>query len=87
MAAECIVIIISHRLYLFPEMDQVIWMEQGHAAVGTHETIKSEYEEYAKHYEAQTTNAEKEAQTTGAETEAQPGEQNAKAETGKEGAR
>lgn len=76
MAAECIVIIISHRLYLFPEMDQVIWMDQGRAAVGTHETIKSEYTEYAKLYEAQ---------TTGAEKEKQPGEQNAKAETGKEG--
>ena len=76
MAAECIVIIISHRLYLFPEMDQVIWMDQGHAAVGTHETICKEYAEYAKLYEAQ---------TTGAEKEAQPGEQNAKAETGKEG--
>lgn len=76
MAAECIVIIISHRLYLFPEMDQVIWMDQGRAAVGAHETIKSEYTEYAKLYEAQ---------TTGAEKETQPGEQNAKAETGKEG--
>lgn len=78
MASECIVIIISHRLYLFPEMDQVIWMDQGRAAVGTHETIKGEYAEYAKLYEAQTTSAEKEAQ---------PGEQTAKAETGKEGAR
>lgn len=35
MTSDSIVILLSHRLYLFPEMDQVIWMEHGHAAVGT----------------------------------------------------
>lgn len=30
MTSDSIVILLSHRLYLFPEMDQVIWMEHGH---------------------------------------------------------
>ena len=54
MASDSIVILLSHRLYLFPEMDQVIWMEHGHAAVGTHEEIMKKYPEYAKLYEEQT---------------------------------
>ena len=36
MAADCIVILISHRLYLFPEMDQVLWLENGQVQAGTH---------------------------------------------------
>ena len=35
MTADSIVLLISHRLYLFPEMDQVIWMEHGRTTVGT----------------------------------------------------
>ena len=54
MASDSIVILLSHRLYLFPEMDQVIWMEHGHAAVGTHEEIMEKYPEYARLYEEQT---------------------------------
>ena len=38
-AQENIVILISHRLYLFPQMDQVIWMEDGKMTAGTHETL------------------------------------------------
>lgn len=53
-AKDSIVMILSHRLYLFPEMNQVIWMEDGKAAVGTHESIKKAYPEYAKLYEVQT---------------------------------
>ena len=53
-AKDGIVMILSHRLYLFPEMNQVIWMEDGKAAVGTHESIKKAYPEYAKLYEVQT---------------------------------
>lgn len=34
-----IVFLISHRLYLFPQMNQVIWMEDGKAVAGTHEEI------------------------------------------------
>ena len=53
-AKDSIVMILSHRLYLFPEMNQVIWMEDGKTAVGTHESIKKAYPEYAKLYEVQT---------------------------------
>ena len=53
LAKDSIVLILSHRLYLFPEMNQVIWMEDGKAAVGTHESIKKAYPEYAKLYEVQ----------------------------------
>lgn len=31
LAKDSIVLLISHRLYLFPEMDGVIWMENGKA--------------------------------------------------------
>ena len=54
LAKDSIVLILSHRLYLFPEMNQVIWMEDGKAAVGIHESIKKAYPEYAKLYEVQT---------------------------------
>ena len=35
LAKDSIVLLISHRLYLFPEMDGVIWMENGKAVTGT----------------------------------------------------
>ena len=53
MAADSIVILLSHRLYLFPGMDQVMWMEDGKVAVGTHEQILTKFPEYARLYEAQ----------------------------------
>lgn len=34
-----IVLLISHRLYLFPKMDRIIWMEDGKAVTGTHEEL------------------------------------------------
>ncbi|MFR5107805.1 MAG: ATP-binding cassette domain-containing protein [Coprococcus comes] len=43
MTKENIVLLISHRLYLFPEMDQVIWMEHGNAVAGTHESMMKKY--------------------------------------------
>lgn len=53
MASDSIVIIISHRLYLFPEMDKVIWMEDGHTVVGTHVEIMKQCPEYSKLYNVQ----------------------------------
>lgn len=53
MAADSIVVIISHRLYLFPEMDKVIWMEDGHTVIGTHDEIMKQCPEYSKLYNAQ----------------------------------
>ena len=32
-AKENIVLLISHRLYLFPQMNQIIWMEDGKTVV------------------------------------------------------
>ena len=48
-----IVFLISHRLYLFPQMDQVIWMEDGKAVAGTHEEILEKIPEYRSLYETQ----------------------------------
>lgn len=53
LASDSIVILLSHRLYLFPQMNQVLWMEDGKVAVGTHEQILAECPEYARLYEAQ----------------------------------
>ena len=41
-----IVLLISHRLYLFPQMDKVIWMDGGRVTVGTHDEIMKSSEEY-----------------------------------------
>lgn len=53
LAADSIVILLSHRLYLFPQMNQVLWMENGKVVVGTHEQILAKCPEYARLYEAQ----------------------------------
>lgn len=53
MAADSIVILLSHRLYLFPQMDQVMWMENGKVAVGTHRQMLARFPEYARLYEVQ----------------------------------
>ena len=56
-AADSVVLLISHRLYLFPEMAQVIWLNEGHAVVGTHEEVRKKVPEYAQliSMEAETT--------------------------------
>lgn len=43
-----IVLLISHRLYLFPQMDQIIWMEDGKTVVGIHEELLANVTEYRK---------------------------------------
>ena len=48
-----IVILLSHRLYLFPELDQIVWMENGQAQVGSHEALMERVPEYAKLYREQ----------------------------------
>ena len=50
MAADSIVLLISHRLYLFPEMDQVLWLENGQVQAGTHEELMEKVPEYAGLY-------------------------------------
>ena len=56
--ADSIVILLSHRLYLFPKMDQVLWMEDGKVTAGTHEQILEKFPEYARLYEAQADGAD-----------------------------
>ena len=47
MAKDSVVLLISHRLYLFPQMDQVIWMNDGRAEAGTHAELAARIAEYA----------------------------------------
>lgn len=58
LAADSIVLLISHRLYLFPQMDRIIWMEHGETVVGTHEELLQQVLEYGKLFEAQEGGAE-----------------------------
>ena len=53
LAADSVVILISHRLYLFPELDRVIWLENGEAKVGTHEELVGNTPDYAAQFDAQ----------------------------------
>ena len=59
LSKDRIVFLISHRLYLFPEFDQVIWMEHGTGTCSTHEKLMAENKQYAELYHAQV--AEKES--------------------------
>lgn len=56
---EDIVLLISHRLYLFPKMDQIIWMEDGRATVGTHEELLVKVPAYRELFVSQTKDGRK----------------------------
>ena len=47
MSKDRIILLISHRLYFFDQMDQVIWMENGQTQTGTHEKMLQIVPEYA----------------------------------------
>ena len=53
LASDSIVLLISHRLYLFPELDQVIWMDGGKQTVGTHQELMETVPDYAALFHAQ----------------------------------
>lgn len=53
---DSIVFLISHRLYLFPEMDQIIWMENGSVTVSDHEELMKTNALYRELYEVQIKN-------------------------------
>ena len=53
-ARDKVVFLISHRLYHFPEMRQVIFMDGGKTAVGTHEELMASVPAYRRLYESQT---------------------------------
>lgn len=52
-AAGGVVILISHRLTLFPELDQVVWVEDGHATVSTHTGLMQDCPAYRAFYTKQ----------------------------------
>ena len=45
-----IIILLSHRLTLFPKMDKVIWLEDGKITMGDHQEIMDQVPEYAHLY-------------------------------------
>ena len=53
-AKNKVVFLISHRLYHFPQLQQVIFMEDGKTAVGTHEELLRTVPAYRRLYESQT---------------------------------
>ena len=61
-AQDKVVILISHRLYHFPEMKQIVFMENGGVAVGTHDKLCAAIPDYRSLYESQTGGTEHEAQ-------------------------
>ena len=60
-AQDRVVILISHRLYHFPELKQIVFMQGGKAAVGTHEVLCASVPAYRALYESQTGGAAHEA--------------------------
>ena len=53
-ARDKVVFLISHRLYHFPQLRQVIFMEDGKTTVGTHEALMASVPAYRQLYESQT---------------------------------
>ena len=53
-AKDKVVFLISHRLYHFPQMQRVIFMEDGHTTVGTHKELLAAAPTYRQLYESQT---------------------------------
>ena len=48
ISSDTVILLISHRLYLFPETDQVIWIEDGQTQIAPHEEMLHRSEEYAR---------------------------------------
>lgn len=53
-AKDKVVFLISHRLYHFPQLQQIIFMEDGKTAVGTHKELFRTVPAYRRLYESQT---------------------------------
>ena len=53
-AKDKVVFLISHRLYHFPQMQKVIFMEDGKITVGNHEELMASVPAYRRLYESQT---------------------------------
>ena len=59
LASDSIILILSHRLDLFPSMDQVLWMDGGHVTAGTHTSLMNTCPDYAGLYLAQAAGGDK----------------------------
>ena len=59
-AKDKVVFLISHRLYHFPQMRQVIFLDDGKTTVGTHAELMASVPVYRQLYESQTGGAEHE---------------------------
>ena len=57
-AKDKIVLLISHRLYHFPEMKEILFLEGGNITAGTHEALLSGNAAYRNLYESQTGGAD-----------------------------
>lgn len=53
-AKDKVVFLISHRLYHFPKMQKIIFMEDGKTTVGTHNELMNTSPAYRRLYESQT---------------------------------
>ena len=53
MTAGSTVLLISHRLYLFPQMDGVLWIQDGKAVCAAHEELMAQNPQYAALVNAQ----------------------------------
>ena len=53
-AKDKVVFLISHRLYHFPQMQKIIFMDGGKTTVGTHEELMASVPVYRQLYESQT---------------------------------
>ena len=53
LAKDRIIILLSHRLALFPETDGVLYLHDGTGSFGTHEELLKENATYASLYQTQ----------------------------------
>lgn len=53
-AKDKVIFLISHRLYHFPELNRVVFMENGKTILGTHDELTALCPTYKKLYESQT---------------------------------
>ena len=60
-AKDKAVLLISHRLYHFPDMRQIVFLEDGTATVGTHRELMQSLPAYRRLYEEQTAPVPEEA--------------------------
>ena len=52
-ARDKVIFLISHRLYHFPEMQKIVFMEDGKTMTGTHEELLAQSAAYRALYESQ----------------------------------